>query len=369
MTPSVPVRFCTGTTPHDIHQYRRWLAIAEDTGFDVLTTGDSQSLWAECFAMQTLAAELTSRPDIAVTVANPMTRHPAVAASAAATIQQLSGGRFKLGLSSGDSALRTIGSRPARVAEVESYALAIRDATAGRTATWGGHEFSLHWLDDPQPVPIWIAAEGPRTQRLAGRIADAVILSNCLTPERLTAALENVAAGAAEVGRAPDEIECWCMANVVFADSEDEGIDSIASEIAGSANHVFRFTLDGKGLPDELKPRIASLMAEYDSRHHAHPSASNPNRELIEKYGLRDYLARLGTIAGPPDHCARRIRDVANFGVTNLVVSQFVGDQFEWMRIFGEEVIPAVRAGRSVSRSAGQSDVGQVPSDLERSMS
>ena len=47
-------------------------------GFDMLTCGDSQSLWAECFTMMTFAAVHTERPDLAITVSNPMTRHPAV---------------------------------------------------------------------------------------------------------------------------------------------------------------------------------------------------------------------------------------------------------------------------------------------------
>jgi alkanesulfonate monooxygenase SsuD/methylene tetrahydromethanopterin reductase-like flavin-dependent oxidoreductase (luciferase family) len=335
------LRFGTGTTVRDFAAYRSWLELAESIGFELLTCGDSQSLWADCFALMTFAAERTRRPDLAITVSNPCTRHPAVAASACAAVQQLAQGRFRFGLASGDSALRNIGVRPASVAEIESYALAVRALAAGGSFDWQGSALALHWLPRPAPVPIWIAAEGPRTQRMAGRIADGVVLSNCLTPERRAAALENLGAGAAEAGRHIEDLEIWDMCNLVFAPSESEGIDRIRSVLAGTANHVFRFTLEGKALPPELVPRVKGLMGEYQSRFHAQPGARNPNEDLIDKYGLRDWLARQGTIAGPPERCVERLHEVAGYGVRNLIVSQFISDQAEWMRTFGAKVLPA----------------------------
>ena len=337
------MRFGTGTTVRDFGEYERWLRTAERLGFDLLTCGDSQSLWAECYSLMTFAATVTTRPSLAITVTNPATRHPAVAASAAASVQQISGGRFRVGLASGDSALRNIGVAPATVDELEAYARAIRSLTGGSSVRWDGTEIGLHWLEDPTPVPVWIAAEGPRTQRLAGRIADGVILSNCLTAERMDAAREHLAAGAADAGRSLDDIEIWCMCNLVFAPTESEGLDAISSVLAGTANHVFRFTLDGKGVPDEMRDRLRGLMGEYQSRHHAQPGASNPNNALLAKYGLRDWLARQGTIAGPPDHCVDRLREVAAVGATNLILSQFVDDQLVWMQRFATEVLPAFR--------------------------
>lgn len=337
------LQFGTGTTIRSFDAYRSWLADADAIGFDMLTCGDSQSLWAECFTMMTFAAMLTERPNLAITVSNPMTRHPAVIASACASVQQIANGRFRYGMSSGDSALRNIGVRPAKVAELEAMTHAVRELTAGRSVDWEGTALGLHWLDDPTPVPVWLAAEGPRTQRLAGRLADGVILSNCLTKERLDVAMEHISAGAAEAGRNVDDIEIWHMCNLLFAPSEQAGIDLIPSVLAGTANHVFRFTLEGKGLPEDLKARVRGLMGEYQSRHHAQPGQANPNNELIDKWGLRDYLARQGTIAGPPEHCIERLHEVAGYGVRNLVVSQFISDQRSWMRTFADEVLPAFR--------------------------
>lgn len=337
------LRFGTGTTIRSFAEYERWLDTAEGIGFDLLTCGDSQSLWAECFSMSMFAAVRTTRPALAITVSNPMTRHPAVTASSCASIQQVAEGRFRYGISSGDSALRNIGVPPSDVATLGAYTECVRDLAAGRDAEWGGTAQRLHWLDDPTPTPVWIAAEGPRTQRLAGRIADGVVLSNSLTPERLSIAMENITAGAVEVGRDVADIEIWHMCNLLFAETEDAGIDSIRSVLAGTANHVFRFTLEGKGIPDELMEPMRGLMSEYQSRHHAQPGESNPNNGLVDKYGLRDWLARQGTIAGPPERCIERLHEVAGYGVHNIIVSQFVAEQYAWMDTFASEVLPAFR--------------------------
>ena len=338
-----PLRFGTGTTVRDFGEYRRWLQTADAAGFDMLTCGDSQSLWAECFTLMTFAATITERPDLAMTVSNPCTRHPAVAASACASVQQISGGRFRFGIASGDSALRNIGVAPGGVDQIERYMRAIQTMTAKETFDWDGTPLSLHWLPEPTRVPVWVAAEGPRTQRMAGRYADGVVLSNCLTPDRLAVAMEHIGAGARDAGRSVDDIEIWHMCNLIFAESEQAGIDQIRSVLAGTANHVFRFTLEGKGLPDELKARIKAMMGEYQSRYHAHPGASNPNEGLLDKYELREYLARQGTIAGPPERCIERLHEVQGYGVNNIIVSQFISDQYEWMRTFSEQVLPAFR--------------------------
>jgi 5,10-methylenetetrahydromethanopterin reductase len=343
---STGLRFGTGTTVKDFALYHEWLAVAEGSGFDLLTTGDSQSLWADPFTIMTVAAERTTRPRLGVTVSNPMTRHPAVAASACAAVQQISGGRFAFGVSSGDSALRNIGVRAATVDEIGEYVRALRQLTAGDPADWHGATLQLHWLPpDARPVPVWMAAEGPRTQRLAGRIADGVVLSNCLTRDAYELATANLAAGAREVGRSLDDVEIWCMANIVLAPTEREGIDQITYVLAGTANHVYRFAMADKGLPDDLVEPMRALQAEYDSRHHAQRDTAleHNNAKLLDKYGLRDYLAPRSTIAGPPGHCVERLHEAAENGPRNLILAQFVADPLSWMRTLADQILPAVR--------------------------
>jgi len=334
-------RFGTGIAVRDLGRYPTWLETAERAGFELLTTGDSQSLWAEPFVSMTMAAQLTTRPDLALTVSNPMTRHPAVVASACLALQQLSGGRFRYGIASGDSALRNIGTRPARLDELEAYVRAVQALCRGDEAEWDGRRFGVHW--HRAPTPVWIAAEGPRTQELAGRIADGVILSNCLASPMRKVAFDNIRRGCQAAGRRLEDLEIWYMCNLVPAPSEAEGIESVKSILGGTANHVYRFHMEGKGLPEEVKPKIAELKHRYDSRHHASPATATQNAALVERLGLVEFLAPLGTIAGPPERLVERLREVVASGATNLLLSQFVEDELGFMDLLAREVLPAVR--------------------------
>ncbi len=335
MTPRL--RFGTGTTVRDFSAYGEWLRVAEDCGFELLTTGDSQSLWADPFVSMTMAATRTKRPRLAITVSNPMTRHPAVVASASTALQQISRDRFVYGISSGDSALRNIGVRPSTVDELEEYVTCVQAMCDGRPATYQGQAQELRW--DHRHTPIWMAAEGPRTLRLAGRIAQGVVLSNSLTAEAMTRNLGHISEGAQAAGRSLDDLEIWCMANIVPAPTEAEGIDQIRSVLAGTANHVFRFTVEGKGLPDELIPKVQELKQRYDSSHHASPETAAHNAALVDELGLTAFLARQSTIAGPIEQCTQRLHEVAEAGVRGIIVAQFVPDQLNFMRLFARKVL------------------------------
>jgi 5,10-methylenetetrahydromethanopterin reductase len=336
---AAPVQFGTGTTVKDFASYMEWLDVAEGAGFDLLTTGDSQSLWADPFVSLTVAARQTTRPRLGLTVSNPLTRHPAVVASSLVALQQLSAGRMVYGFSSGDSAVRNIGVRPASLADMDEFGRAVKGLCAGATVLYRGNELVLRW--GRHPTPVWMAAEGPRTQHLAGQIADGVVLSNALDPEVLALARQHITEGAVSVGRSIDDIEIWCMAAMCPASTEAEGIRKLRFLLAGTANHVYRFHTDGKALPEEYRERIAELQRRYDSTAHATPERAEANARLVDELGLVEFLARRSVIAGPVDRRIERIHECVAAGATNFILSQFVDDQLGCMREFADEIKPA----------------------------
>ncbi len=92
-------------------------AALEALGWDGMSLTDSQNLSPDVYVALTIAAQANERLQLGPGVTNPVTRHPAVTASAIAALQQLSGGRAMLGLGRGDSALFNIGRKPAPRAE------------------------------------------------------------------------------------------------------------------------------------------------------------------------------------------------------------------------------------------------------------
>ncbi len=332
------IRFGAIANPTDHGWYRDWVTAAEDAGFALLATGDSQSLWSDPFVTLSLGATVSREARLAVTVSNPRTRHPAVVASSLAALSQLTGGRVVYGIGSGDSALRNIGLPAAPVAEVGEFAQAVRRLCQGEQITWHGAQATVRWASCA--VPVWIAAEGPRTQYLAGQVADGVLLSNALHPEPLGKALAQVRAGAAAAGRSMDDIEVWCMAAMCFAETEDAAIHKLRAILAGTANHVYRGDVTAKGVPPELHQALKTLQARYDSAHHASPATAGHNARLVEDPELLRFLADRSVIAGPPERCVERIAELSARGIKNVLVHSQANDPLEFMETFRTGVTP-----------------------------
>jgi len=177
------MKFGVSLVPHDLKETAASARLAEDLGFDYIGIPDSQSLWRELYLSLSVVAGATSKVGIGPTVTNALTRHPAVAASAIATLNEMSGGRAYFGIGSGDSAILNLGLRPARLKEMQEYIEAMRAILSGQSYEYKGREIHVQWSENP--VPIIMSAEGPKTLALAGGIADAVIVHSGLNKEVL----------------------------------------------------------------------------------------------------------------------------------------------------------------------------------------
>ncbi len=181
------------------------VAEIETLGYDNLWLTDSSLHSRNCWAYLTLAARQTSRMTLGTAVTNPVTRHPAITAVAAATLAEISGGRVILGIGAGDRPLLSLGYTPARLATLEASIAAIRALWSGAAVEADEPGFALHdahYRFPPGPdIPVWVSATGPRTLELAGRVADGVILLAGLHPDGISFALEHIDRGAEAAGR------------------------------------------------------------------------------------------------------------------------------------------------------------------------
>jgi 5,10-methylenetetrahydromethanopterin reductase len=182
---------------------------AEQAGLDEVWFPDSQLLWRDVFAVATAAALGTERITLGTAVTNLVTRHPSVVASAARTVAEIGAGRFILGVGVGNSSVGPIGLKPTTGAQLQAELGIARDLLAGRTVDFGSVTSRLR---DAVEVPIYIAASGPRNLRLAGEIADGVILLSGVSPASLAAATQRVQQGAdaARRGRIPMTVSAFC---------------------------------------------------------------------------------------------------------------------------------------------------------------
>ena len=186
-------------------QFEDMVVAIEAAGFDEFWLTDSSLHSRYSFAYLALAARVTERMQVGTGVTNPVTRHAALGAVAAATIDEISGGRAVHGIGAGDRPLLSLGLKPAKLAHIEDAVLAARRLWAGETVTWEARGFTLddaHLRQAARPdIPVYISASGPKTLEMAGRIADGVVLLAGLHPEGIQYALSHIDRGAELAGR------------------------------------------------------------------------------------------------------------------------------------------------------------------------
>lgn len=312
--------------------------VAEKLGFEMICFGDSQSMLREAYVSHTAMVMSTTRPMLAMTVSNPVTRHPAVVASACASLDELSHGRFVLGLGTGDSALYNIGEKGVKVATLESYIQTLRALWTATPVEYQGKTIRMNW--PWRRVPIMISAEGPNTLRLAGRVCESVCVGLGLTDDMVSDSLELLSEGARQAGRSLDDIDVWFFAKGNIADTRAAAIDEIKMALAASANHGFRFTFEGKRVPPDLQPRIQELQRRYRPDRHEQLGA-NPNRDLLDDDPeLLGFLADRFGLAGTPDDVVARLKQLERAGVKKVFFTAIARDPSHLMRRFAEEVRP-----------------------------
>ena len=330
------MKFGVSLVPHNLKETAASARLAEDLGFDYVGIPDSQSLWKELYLSLGVVAGATSKVGIGPTVTNALTRHPAVAASAIATLNEMSGGRAYFGIGTGDSAILNLGLRPARLKELEEYIEAMRAILSGEPYDYKGRSIHVQWSDNP--VPIIMSAEGPKTLDLAGRIADAVIVHSGLTKDVLADTIARIREGEKAAGRPEGTAKVWAFAKCNVADRREDAIDEIKMALAASGHHAFRFTLEGKNVPDELQEAVMALQGEYVTSQHEQLGETR-NAALSDELGLTDFLADRFAVVGTSEECLAKVRTIQEAGVDNLLILAISSDSDNIIRRFGEEVI------------------------------
>jgi 5,10-methylenetetrahydromethanopterin reductase len=308
-------------------------------GFWGLGVGDSQALYPDVYVRLAQAAMATSQLQLGTWVTNPLTRHPAVTANAIASVDELSGGRAFLGIGTGDSAARNIGTSPATLDHLEAYIAALNELQVTGRTMWQGAESKM--MVPARRVPVWLAVSGPRATRLAGRVADGVIFGSGLAPEIIAESIAELEAGAAQAGRDVAEIEVWWLALANLADDDDSAVEELKGSLASFGHMAMKSPAQRRRLDPSIRPAIERLFAEYDSMQHATLGAS-ANARLVEELDLVDYLRGRFAICGSPPTFLRSVDMARRAGANNLWFSVRVSDKERFLRLWEYEIAPVL---------------------------
>jgi F420-dependent oxidoreductase-like protein len=280
-----------------------------------------------------LAAK-TERVDLGAAVLQIPGRTPAMTAMTAATLDVLSGGRFRLGLgisgpqvSEGWHGVRF--AKP--LARTREYVEVVRQALARETVRHEGEFFPLPLPDGPgkalkltvhparERIPTYLAAVGPKNLELCGEVADGW-LAIFFSPEHAPDSLGHLRAGRERAGRADEPFDVAATVPVVIGDDVGECADRIRAYAAlyvggmGSREQNFYNQLACRMGFEEDARRVQDL---YLDRRHREAMAALP-LEFIDQTSL----------IGPKERIVERMHAFAEAGVTTLTVMAFDDDPF-----------------------------------------
>ncbi len=167
---------------------------------------------------------------------------PVTLASCAATVSDLTGGRFSLGIGTGGSyteAYRRSYGLPEMppIATMRDYLTVLRGLLAGERVDYDGRVLSMHGLQlgfKPPHVPVYLGALGPQMVRLAGEAADGASLNWC-SAAQVAWSRERLNEGAARAGRDPGSVKLVEYIRICVDEDEEVARKALAQATLGYA--------------------------------------------------------------------------------------------------------------------------------------
>ncbi len=321
---------------------------AEERGWDYAFIPSSPLRRQDPYVNLAFAASATESIGLGPLIENPVMRHPSVMASSIATVDALAPGRTLLGYGVGDTAVRLMGERPAKVAELEAATVLTRALLAGEKIEVAAERPAV--LDHARPVPVWIAAGGPRTLRMAGRVADGVFMRVGTHRANINAAVEAVLSGAAEAGRDPSEVKLGLIFHTII--TEDQEYGELLSRSMAAGYYEYSPTLfDAPGFSWH-GPDIEELRAKvWPDFHHA--SDLEASGRLVSF--LPDEVADAFAIYGPPEMIAAKLSGALHLGheiemiIPHPVPTPTPGEVGpDYIDRFMNEVVPVLKSLREM---------------------
>jgi coenzyme F420-dependent glucose-6-phosphate dehydrogenase len=302
--------------------------LAEEVGFDMVMISEHFHPWvddtsASGFAFSTLGAVAaeTESVEIVTAVTTPLFRyHPGVIAQMAATVDRLSGGRFILGVGTGENLNEGPLGYPfpkyaERASRMNEALEIMRSLLDGEKLTYTGEWYQTDRaklysppLDD---VPIWMAAGGPKSAALAARKADGIITSVKDPAETQEKVIDPARAAAEEAGRPMPTISAGRWS--ILAPNAEEAWESLSAWRG----------LRAPGRLEAVDPEELRTKADEMDRD-----------EILSRYSIvetpEDYVAVYAPLITDVD------ADVVTIQTTSL-------DQEATIRLLGDEVLPVLR--------------------------
>ena len=324
---------------HPVRDYVHLAQLAEAAGFDQFWVSDDLFLRSAPVILTAVAVQ-TERIEIGTCIVNPYTMNPAEMAMMAATLDEVSGGRFNLGLSSGAGDFLDwvgISADKPRTAVVETVDV-INRLLSGERAPYQGA--FLNWSDEAymrfesaRRVPIYIGAMSPKMLNEIGRIGDGG-LPLLFPPEHYSKVLPFITEGAQSAGRSLDEIDVAACIWVSISDDQEAAEAVLKDKIAYYGHALSPLILEQLGLShDDFRDIEHAVMVENDI--------------VRARSMITPQMLRIG-IAGTTHAIIERIEGLQALGTRHISFGPPLGpDLPAAIAAIGRDIIPHFRRQES----------------------
>lgn len=306
---------------NDTKEFRRTVRLADNLGYSVIGVSDSPAHAQDMCVALTVAAMETDHATLAPMVTCPVLRHPMVTASALSGIHELSGGRVVAAIGTGGSAMAAIGREPVSMDILRTFTSDLRNVLTGEKVQVEGR--TTYALMTARPMPIYLAAEGPRSLRMAGELADGVITSVGMSVDRVADKIAIVRESAERAGRDPAAIDFWGMGFVSIRDDKAQANADVSPFLTTITGMGLSGTYLSAHVPDEYRSGIAELARRHNP--HRFYSPGTKRGGVAEELGLLDYLVSLNGVTGDEREVHDYLEALEECGVSCLLAAMLPG--------------------------------------------
>lgn len=279
------------------------------------------------------AGMVTKRIELGIGVTNPYVMHPAYIASLALSLNELTEGRFNLGLGAGDkTTLEMIGiKREKALTRLREAILIIRELVQGRKVSFEGSVFRISnakMFYTYRPVKVYVGAQATKTLQLAGELADGVLL-NASHLDMLKLMIDKVKEGASRASRSADSLEIIAHTCVSASDTVDKARKIVRPYVAFIA----------AGLPDEYLDKFG-IRDKVEAIRKAFQEGGVKKASETVTDDLIDLLAIVGTYR----ECIDKIMDIINKLNINVTIGSPIASSMDEAKRFLNMVVQAVKS-------------------------
>jgi 5,10-methylenetetrahydromethanopterin reductase len=320
----------------------------ENLGYDSAWVADSQMMYSDVYAVCALAARETKRLRIGPGTAICGTRIPPVQVAAMATLNRMAPGRVFLGIGTGNTAMRTMGQKPMKIAPFGEYLRVMRALLDGEVVDYAfegrsrpikmlRHE--TRFMNLRPRIPMYVSGFGPRAMALAGEYGDGLVFAIPPRGVGVHEALGHASQGAARRGRDMSGFGNATLTNVVIL-QPGESADSnrikrtIGANVMASVYYFYDLVQETGMPPPDFLARIwqpyCALVEQtppehrHFRTHEFHYTDLHPGEaELIDEQLIRDVC-----LVGTAGELIERIRGLERDGLQEMVFA--VGNETKW---------------------------------------